>query len=93
MQLRLHDYVMKKLEKTQLTLRQVADGSGVPWRTLQKIASGEIKNPGVSHCEDLAAFFSALNKLKRGTQQERFDALMLARRAKTTSIDMRTVVS
>lgn len=36
----------------------VAAGSGVSLRTIEKIARREIKDPGVSHIEKLAAFFS-----------------------------------
>jgi hypothetical protein len=35
----------------------VAEGSGVPKRTVEKIARRETQNPGVRHVERLAAFF------------------------------------
>ena len=35
----------------------VAERSGVSRRTIEKIARGEIKDPGVSHIEKLAQFF------------------------------------
>lgn len=50
-------YVLGRLETTSLTYQQVADGSGVPKRTVEKIARQEIEDPGVSHIEKLERFF------------------------------------
>jgi hypothetical protein len=55
----IYDFVMGELAKTELTYAQVAKGSKVPKRTLEKIARHEIKNPGVRHIERLAAYFRA----------------------------------
>lgn len=54
----IHDYVLKQFATTDLSYRQIAKGSGVPKRTVEKIARKEIEDPGVSSIEKLAAFFS-----------------------------------
>lgn len=56
----LHEYVLEQLANTALTYQQVADGSGVPKRTVEKIARKETENPGVLHVEALASFFREL---------------------------------
>lgn len=89
---KIHEYATKQLAATQLTMKQVGEGSGVPWRTVQKIASGEIKNPGVSHCQDIADFFEALAEMPGESQRAQFEALLLARREKTTQSSMGAVV-
>jgi transcriptional regulator with XRE-family HTH domain len=51
------DFVVSRLEARDFTYQQVAEGSGVPKRTVEKIARRETQNPGVRHVERLAAFF------------------------------------
>jgi transcriptional regulator with XRE-family HTH domain len=53
----MHEYVIRQLVSTPLTYQEVADGSGVAKRTVEKIARREIEDPGVSHIEKLAEFF------------------------------------
>lgn len=53
----LHAYVLQQLDATPLTYQEIAEGSGVPKRTVEKIARKEIEDPGVSHVEKLAGFF------------------------------------
>lgn len=56
----LYEYVMARLKavpKSHLTYEQVAEGSGVSKRTVEKIARGEIQDPGVSHIQKLADWF------------------------------------
>ena len=59
--LRIHAYVLGALDKAidngRLTYAQIAEGSGVPKRTVEKIKRREIEDPGVSHIEKLANFF------------------------------------
>lgn len=57
MQIGLHQYVLKNFASTDLSYQKIADGSGVPKRTVEKIARREIEDPGVSSIEKLAAFF------------------------------------
>lgn len=53
----IYEYVMDQLGKTDLSYQEVAEGSGVSKRTVEKIARKEILDPGVSHIEKMAAFF------------------------------------
>jgi hypothetical protein len=61
----IYQYVMGELGRTEQTYAQVAKGSKVPKRTLEKIARHEIKNPGVKHIERLAAYFRERPRLER----------------------------
>lgn len=54
----LHDYVLRKLAASKGRWGDVASGSGVARRTLEKIARQEIADPGVSHIQKLADYFS-----------------------------------
>jgi hypothetical protein len=53
----LHQYVLSELQAWKGRWPSVASKSQVSLRTIQKIASGEIQDPGVSHIEKLAKFF------------------------------------
>ena len=53
----LLDFVIDRLQSTKGSWPSVADGSGVPRRTLEKIARKEIPNPGIKHVEALAEYF------------------------------------
>lgn len=53
----LHEYVLEQLLASRGRWSEVAEESGVSKRTLEKIARREIKDPGVSHIEKLAAYF------------------------------------
>lgn len=55
----IFDYVLERLESTKGRWTSVAEGSGVPKRTLEKIARREIQDPGVSHIQKLADYFRA----------------------------------
>lgn len=55
----IFDYVLAGLERTKGRWTEVAEGSGVPKRTLEKIARREILDPGVSHIQKLADYFRA----------------------------------
>ena len=57
MKSQIYDYVMAKLEDSKGHWRIVAAGSGVPKRTLEKIASKEIPNPGIKSIQALADYF------------------------------------
>jgi DNA-binding NarL/FixJ family response regulator len=57
MQTSLYEFVLTRLSGSGLTYQEIADGSGVSKRTIEKIARKEIADPGVSHIEKLAAFF------------------------------------
>lgn len=53
----IYAYVMERLQAAKGNWPKVAEESGVPLRTLEKIARREIQDPGVSHVEKLAAYF------------------------------------
>lgn len=55
----IYDYVLERLEAEKGRWSAVAEGSGVPKRTLEKIARKEIQDPGVSHIQKLADYFRA----------------------------------
>lgn len=57
MEQNIYDFVMAGLDQTKGSWPQVADGSGVSKRTLEKIARREIKDPGVSHIQAIADYF------------------------------------
>lgn len=56
----MHEFVLEHLEATKGRWSEVAEGSGVSKRTLEKIARGEIEDPGVSHVQKLADYFRSL---------------------------------
>lgn len=53
----MYEYVLEQLDATKGRWPTVAEGSGIPYRTLQKIAMREIRDPGVSHIQKLADYF------------------------------------
>jgi transcriptional regulator with XRE-family HTH domain len=53
----IYSYVLEQLQISKGRWAEVAEGSGVSRRTLEKIARCEITDPGVSHIEKLASYF------------------------------------
>lgn len=53
----IYRYVLDQLSLSKGKWPKVAEESGVSKRTIEKIASGEIEDPGVSHIEKLAGYF------------------------------------
>lgn len=53
----IYRYVLDELIRSKGRWPELAKESGVSKRTIEKIASGEIEDPGVSHIEKLAAVF------------------------------------
>lgn len=53
----MHQFVLDSLEKAKGTWPAIAEATGVSKRTIEKIASGAIEDPGVSHIEALARYF------------------------------------
>lgn len=53
----LYEFVMGHLDVTALTYQEIAEGSDVPRRTVEKIARREIEDPGVSNVQKIADFF------------------------------------
>lgn len=54
----IYDFVLDELAASKGRWQEVADASGVSRRTLEKIARREIADPGVSHIQKLADYFS-----------------------------------
>ena len=54
------DFIHQHLDQAreQRCLPAVARGSGVPYRTLQKISLRETKNPRANHVDALYSYFS-----------------------------------
>jgi hypothetical protein len=57
MQESIYEFVLARLEGTKGQWPRVARESGVSRRTIEKIARKEVKDPGVSLIEKLAAYF------------------------------------
>lgn len=55
----MHDFVVEQLQRTKGRWPEVAEGSGVPARTIEKIARRETENPRVSSIERLVRYFEA----------------------------------
>ncbi len=53
----IFEYVLARLQSSKGKWAEVAEGSGVSYRTLEKIARGESKDPGISTVEKLAKYF------------------------------------
>jgi transcriptional regulator with XRE-family HTH domain len=53
----IHEYVLEQLQLHKGRWTEVADGSGIPKRTIEKIARREVVDPGVSKIERLAQYF------------------------------------
>lgn len=51
------DFVLEQLERHKGRWPEVAEGSGVPYRTMQKIAERTTKNPGIGHVQALYDYF------------------------------------
>jgi hypothetical protein len=54
----MHERVLRHLEASKGRWAEVANGSGVSKRTIEKIARREIQDPGVSHIEALDRYFA-----------------------------------
>lgn len=53
----IYQYVLDELQAVKGTWPTVAEESGIPLRSLEKIARREFKNPGVMQIEILARYF------------------------------------
>lgn len=57
MEISVHEYVLAQLERWKYRWPRVAEGSGVPLRTIQKVAQRTTKNPRIDTVEKLAKYF------------------------------------
>jgi transcriptional regulator with XRE-family HTH domain len=53
----LYTYVRSELESAKGNWPDVAEATGISKRTIEKIASGEISDPGIHKMERLARYF------------------------------------
>ncbi|MHB8815461.1 MAG: hypothetical protein ACYDAE_19630 [Steroidobacteraceae bacterium] len=60
----LLQYVLENLQATKGHWAAVAEASGVPKRTIEKIAAGTTADPGVRKVERLAAYFRRRGAVK-----------------------------
>lgn len=58
----IYQYVLDRLEDSKGRWPAVAQATGMSRRTIEKIARQEVKDPGVSHIEKLAAYFREQSK-------------------------------
>lgn len=58
----MYEFVLSQLQATKGNWPTVARESGVSFRTVEKIARRQIKDPGVSHIQKLADYFRACEK-------------------------------
>lgn len=61
----LLDYVLAKLDARKGQWPQIAEASGVPYRTIEKIGKRKVYDPHVRKIEVLAAFFRKLGNRKQ----------------------------
>lgn len=54
----IYAYVMACLRAKAVPQKRVAEGSGVPFSTVAKIAQGKVSDPSVHNVQKLADFFS-----------------------------------
>lgn len=64
MNTKLYEFVMARLQGRQRStpLKDIAEGAGIPYETLKKIAYGTTSNPGVQHVQKLADYFLAVDQ-------------------------------
>lgn len=55
----IYQFVLDNFTRTRLSYKEIAEGAEMSKRTVEKIARREIKDPGVSSVEKLAAFFAS----------------------------------
>jgi transcriptional regulator with XRE-family HTH domain len=53
----MHETVLRGLEETKGNWPEIARRAGVSYRTLKKIATGEIASPRINNLEKLATYF------------------------------------
>lgn len=60
----IYEYVLGELELSKGNWEAVAEATGVPKRSIEKIARQEWKNPGVNSIEALASYFRSRASIK-----------------------------
>ena len=57
----IFEYVLEELQRHKGQWQVVATATGLSKRTIEKIAAGEIADPGVTKIEKLAQYFRSLD--------------------------------
>jgi hypothetical protein len=65
----IYKFVLERLQEAKGTWPTVAEETGIPLRTLEKIARREVEDPGVSKIEILARYFRE-GAGRRGSRSE-----------------------
>lgn len=60
----IYEFVLGELELSKGSWSEVATTTGIPLRSIEKIARKEWKNPGVNHIDTLAAYFRSRASIK-----------------------------
>ncbi len=58
MNTQIYNFIIERLAATKGHWPTIAAQTGVPIRTIEKIATKKTKNPGIKTCEILAAYFA-----------------------------------
>lgn len=61
----IYEYVLQELEISKGAWAGIATATGVPLRSIEKIARKEWENPGVKHIDTLAAYFREQARSKK----------------------------
>jgi saccharopine dehydrogenase-like NADP-dependent oxidoreductase len=65
----IYEYVLSELELSKGNWEAVSTATGIPKRSIEKIARQEWKNPGIASIETLATYFRSRASMKtRRTQ-------------------------
>lgn len=67
----IYEYVLAELQASRGKWRRIAADTEMSVRTIEKIASQEIADPGVSHIEKLANYFRAAKPTRSRPAQAR----------------------
>lgn len=59
----MYDYVIERGTSSGLSYQEIAEGSGVPKRTVEKILRKEVEKPGVHNVQSLHDFFRTREQL------------------------------
>lgn len=60
----IYEFVLDELELSKGSWGDVALATGIPLRSIEKIARKEWENPGVRHIDTLAAYFRSRASIK-----------------------------
>ena len=58
----IHDFVVDRLQATKGKWPKVAEGSGIPLRTIEKVARREVADPRIGTVEKLANYFREIDR-------------------------------